>query len=120
MAVIVGDGGDNALTGTNNVDTLFGLGGDDVLKGGGGDDALIGGTGADTMLGGTGSDVYVVDEADDVVIEFSGQGTDTVESKIDYTLGDNVENLLLLAASGNSSGTGNGLNNQITGNSYTN
>ncbi|MGY0715361.1 hypothetical protein [Azospirillum argentinense] len=48
-----------------------------------------------------------------MVIEFVGEGTDTVRSAIDYTLGDNVEALVLTGAA--LVGTGNALNNSLTG-----
>ncbi|MGB0629773.1 MAG: beta strand repeat-containing protein, partial [Alphaproteobacteria bacterium] len=70
----------------------------------------------DILTGGTGNDTYVVDNGGDQVIENSGEGTDTVQSSILYTLGDHVENLTL-TGSDDLSGTGNSLNNQITGNS---
>ena len=57
---------------------------------------LDGVTGADTMIGGAGNDTYYVDNAGDTVIEFNGEGTDTVQSSISYTLGNHVENLVLL------------------------
>jgi Ca2+-binding RTX toxin-like protein len=50
------------------------------------------------------------------VVEAVGGGTDTVISKGDYTLGDNVENLTLAPATDNWGGAGNGLNNVIIGN----
>ena len=54
---------------------------------------LDGGAGNDTMAGGAGNDTYVVDAAGDVVTEAASAGTDTVQSRISYTLGANVENL---------------------------
>lgn len=125
MAVKVGDNNANVLTGTSGIDTLFGFGGNDTLKGGGGDDALIGGTGDDLMLGGTGNDIYVVDSwvtvagARDEVVEYAGQGIDTVESYAwRYTLPDHVENLTLLGTA--EWGWGNSLNNTIIGNAENN
>jgi Ca2+-binding RTX toxin-like protein len=74
------------------------------------DNILDGVTGADTMIGGLGNDTYYVDNVGDVVTEVSGEGVDTVDSSISYTLGANVENLTLLdfskAEKGIADGTG--------------
>jgi Ca2+-binding RTX toxin-like protein len=86
----------------------------DSLTGGAGDDRLDGGAGADRMTGGKGNDTYVVDSAADIVDELEGQGTDTVESAINYSLGDNVENLTLTG--GAKEGTGNTLANTLIAN----
>ena len=71
------------------------------------------------MAGGTGNDTYVVDNAGDVVVEAAGEGTDSVQSSIAYTLGDHLENLTLTGSSG-LAGTGNALDNRLTGNSGAN
>ncbi|WP_081739562.1 calcium-binding protein [Methylobacterium sp. 10] len=109
-----GTEGDNSLVGNGADNRLDGGVGNDTLAGQAGNDTLLGGTGADTMRGGTGNDTYVVDDAGDQVIELPGEGTDTVRSSIDYTLGDNVERLVLSGA-GDLDGTGNDLNNAIFG-----
>jgi trimeric autotransporter adhesin len=119
------DGGDgnDALDGGNGgigEDTLFGGAGNDTLKGGNGNDALDGGTGSDAMVGGKGDDTYVVLESGDKVTELAGQGTDTIESHVNLTLGANVENLILVFASGAINGTGNILANNIIGNEVAN
>ncbi|MBD2255636.1 hypothetical protein H6G14_31060 [Nostoc parmelioides FACHB-3921] len=88
--------------------------GDDLLIGGGGNDYLDGGTGADTLNGGAGNDTYIVDSLGDAITENVDEGTDTVQSILDYSLGDNLENLTLLGTAQN--GTGNTLANTITGN----
>ena len=100
-------------------DSLFGRGGDDTLSGGAGNDTLDGGTGADLMTGGTGNDLYVVDNLGDVVTEQAGQGTDTVQSSLTYTLGVNLENLTLTGGLA-INGTGNSLNNILVGNGSAN
>ncbi|MBR0556592.1 hypothetical protein J5J10_12970 [Ciceribacter sp. L1K23] len=117
-AVYGGDGADRIYGGIDN-DTFYGGNDADTLKGYAGNDTLDGGAGADRMEGGAGNDKFYVDDAGDVVVEASGQGTDTVESTIAYTLGANVENLILAGAS-NINGTGNSLANTITGNTGNN
>ena len=72
-----------------------------MLTGLGGNDTLNGGAGADTMIGGLGNDIYVVDNAGDVVDETGGDGTDTVQSSVTFSLSDavraigDIENLTL-------------------------
>jgi Ca2+-binding RTX toxin-like protein len=89
------------------------------LRGRGGNDVLIGGLGADTMQGDEGNDVYNVDNAGDVVIEASGNGFDTVQTTVSYTLSANVERLLLTGGPA-IDGTGNDQNNDIVGNEAAN
>jgi Ca2+-binding RTX toxin-like protein len=108
------DGTGNEL---NNV--LTGNAGANTLSGGAGNDTLNGGTGADTLVGGLGNDIYVVDNAGDVAIENAGEGTDTVQSYLTYTLGTDLENLTLLGAAA-IDGSGNELNNVLTGNAAAN
>jgi Ca2+-binding RTX toxin-like protein len=90
-----GNAGDNSITGTALADTLDGA------------------AGVDTLIGGAGNDVYHVDAAADVVQELAGEGTDTVIASADYTLGDNVESLVLTGAA--HVGTGNAGDNTLTG-----
>ena len=106
------------LTGSSNLNAT-GNTANNVLTGNSGANTLSGGTGSDTMAGGAGSDIYVVDAAGDVVTENADEGTDTVQSSIGYTLGANVENLTLTGSS-NLGGTGNALDNVLTGNTGAN
>jgi Tol biopolymer transport system component len=110
-------------TGTANF-TGNGLAGNDTIVGGIGSDILNGGTGDDSLIGAAGNDTYYVDSAYDVVTENLNQGTDTViTSLLDYTLGSNLENLTLTGVGvmghGYIIGTGNSLNNVITGSNST-
>jgi len=86
-----------------------------VLLGLNGDDVLIGGAGAaNQMQGGMGDDRYVV-TTNDTLVEAAGEGTDTVETTLGaYALRANFENLTYTGA-GNFTGTGNELNNVISG-----
>ncbi|HLF95665.1 MAG TPA: DUF4347 domain-containing protein, partial [Methylococcaceae bacterium] len=74
--------------------------------------------GADTLLGGAGDDTFLVNHAGDRIMERSGEGTDTVQSFIDYTLGTNLENLLLLGST--RTGFGNAQANRLEGNDFAN
>jgi Ca2+-binding RTX toxin-like protein len=108
--------GIDIIRGLGGNDILEGRGADDQLYGGAGDDRLDGGRGRDRMEGGSGFDTYVVENAGDLVIEQVNEGLDTVESSINYTLPEHVENLTLIG-SANLNGTGNELGNTIIGNS---
>ncbi|MBL8553962.1 MAG: right-handed parallel beta-helix repeat-containing protein [Phenylobacterium sp.] len=97
---LVGDAGDNTLTGGDLADTLAGGTGNDLLTGGGGDD------------------VFVVDDKLRIV-ETANGGIDTVRSSIGFSLPANVEVLELTGARA-STGNGNALDNVVTGNGAAN
>ncbi len=105
----VGNGLGNLIIGNALINTLLGLAGNDTLNGG---------AGADIMQGGGDNDVYIVDDLGDVVTENAGAGVDLVQSGVNYTLGLNVENLLLTGAA--ALGAGNWHANVITGNALAN
>lgn len=104
--LIIGDGGDNEL---------HGGGGSDTLIGGGGNDTLVGGFSASTLQGGVGDDRYVVLNGSDTIVEFAGEGVDTVATHAPaLVLSENVENGEFVGIGGVVM-TGNGLNNILTG-----
>jgi Ca2+-binding RTX toxin-like protein len=106
----------NKITGNAAANFLSGGGGNDTLIAGDNADDLDGGTGADSMTGGTGTDTYHVDDIGDKVAESGPAGEfDQVRSSISYTLGANLEGLVL-TGSATVDGTGNSLNNSIFGN----
>ncbi len=102
------DGTGNAL---NN--SVIGNLGHNTLTGLAGNDLLDGTAGINTLIGGTGNDTYVIRGALDTIQENAGEGSDMVRTLIDYTLGDNLEHMILV--SGDINGTGNALNNTMTG-----
>ena len=103
--------GTSAINGTGNAE-------DNTITGNRAANQLSGAAGEDTLIGGRGNDVYTID-ADDVVIESAGGGTDTLRADFTVTLDTNVENLLLLGSDA-INGTGNELANQMSGNSGAN
>ncbi len=106
----IGNDLDNSLTtGSSN----------DQLIGGGGNDVLDGGAGADLMAGGSGNDIYIADNFADSILENADEGNDTIKASVSFTLGAEVENLIL-TGSADINAYGNQLDNQLTGNSGNN
>ncbi len=116
---IIGNDFANRIDGAAGDDRLEGNAGNDVLIGGAGNDRLDGGTGNDQMAGGAGNDTYVIDAVLDTATELANQGIDTIETEfgkfnLSDQIGTNVENLTFTGV-GDFTGTGNSLNNSITG-----
>jgi Ca2+-binding RTX toxin-like protein len=111
VAIINGGIGNDILNGGDGSDTINGLAGNDTLNGG---------KGNDKMAGGAGNDVYEVESAGDKIIEAANQGIfdKVVSSLASFTLGANLEALVLASAALN--GTGNTLKNQLVGNGFNN
>lgn len=132
---ILGTAGNEILTGTADADNLRGYEGADKLYGGDGNDQLDGGqansgsgsalttqlgdSDVDYMFGGLGNDTYIVRDIGDKVVEYAGEGIDTVKSLINYTLPKYVE-ILSLEGTADLTGRGNELDNTIKGNSGNN
>ena len=106
-----------AINGTGN-------GFDNRITGNTGNNILTGGGGADTLIGGDGNDTYVVSGADTITEQANtstdtSPGIDTVNSAGSYTLGANLENLVLTGTAA-INGNGNSLSNRLTGNAANN
>ncbi|WP_272482614.1 beta strand repeat-containing protein, partial [Caulobacter sp. HMWF025] len=109
-----GDAGNDLLTNGDDGGLMAGGLGVDTLLGGSGADTLDGGTGADVMAGGQNDDTYYVDNIADQVVEYAGEGFDTVISSLAaYTLTGTVEAGLLTGTAVQL--TGNDLNNSLKG-----
>ncbi len=82
------------------------------------DNILTGNSGANMLTGGAGNDTYVVGTGDSAA-ENANAGIDTVQSSVTWTLGGNIENLILTGSTA-INGTGNTMDNILTGNSGSN
>ena len=115
---IIGSEHVDTIRGTDVANVLNGLGGADTLEGRGGHDRLDGGAGADTMRGGKDDDVYFVDDAGDVVEEFSRRraGYHHCAENIPCP-GGQCQDLQFVGIGrfGSFHGIGNALNNEIYG-----
>ena len=85
-ARVVGDGGSNTLTGTDQRDRIVAKAGDDTIDALGGADLVLAGAGHDHAQGGPGFDLLVGNAGDDVLDGgagcdhiFAGPGNDTVD-----------------------------------------
>lgn len=73
--LILGDSGDDALSGSARAEQLIGGAGVDTLNGAGGDDLIYGGQGKDILLGGDGNDILYGEGENDTLD--GGNGSDT-------------------------------------------
>jgi Ca2+-binding RTX toxin-like protein len=76
---IVGQGGNETISGLGGADTLQGEGGNDSLSGGDGDDYVYLGAGNDTGLGGEGADYITGGAGNDSLA--GGGGRDTIQAE---------------------------------------
>lgn len=106
--------GSSAINGTGNAvsNIIIGNAANNSLYGQAGNDTLDGALGIDNLYGGAGDDTYIVDSTTDTITEDVLGGRDTIQSSVNYTLGNNLERLVLKGATG-LIGTGNALDNNI-------
>src|SRR5262245_62610143 len=71
------------------------------------------------MDGGAGNDIYFIDSTSDVIQENAGQGNDIVHATVDYTIGPNIESVVL-DGTGNINAAGSAEPNALVGNSGNN
>jgi Ca2+-binding RTX toxin-like protein len=86
---------------------------DNHLVGNESNNVLAGGLGADTLEGGLGDDIYVLNDQNDELVDIGG--VDTIRSSLNTVLPPDFENLVLVGIT-DAQGTGNEVNNEITGN----
>ena len=80
---------------------------------------LTGNAASSTLAGEGGNDTYIISNANNVITESSGEGTDLIQTSVSYTLPNHTENISL-TGSGNINATGNTLSNILAGNSGNN
>jgi len=115
---LLGGDGNDKLYGDGGADTLYGQEGADTLYGDAGADVLDGGAGNDWLEGGADDDIYIVRDTGDFVSEQANGGHDLVRTTINLILFSDVEALVLMGGAG--IGTGNALDNDISGNKSNN
>ncbi len=110
-----GDGADRLDGGLGN-DKLNGEAGADRLEGGEGADLLDGGAGSDILIGGLGNDIYILNDLDDVLVELTGEGSDTARVGVDgWVMIAEIE-VMQLTGTDNIGATGNAASNNMKGN----
>ena len=107
--IALGAGNDTVINSGKLVGDVYLGDGADIFDGRGG--MLLG-----SVFGGLGDDLYYLTQAS--TISDSG-GTDTINARLTYTLGNGIENLTL-GGFGNFKGTGNTADNTLTGNTSSN
>ncbi len=119
--ILRGGSANDYLEGRDGNDVLIGGEGNDVLEGGNGNDVLSGGSGQNTLSGGAGDDTYLVAEINDVIVEKTSEGIDSIQTMIStYILPDFVENLQYIGNGDVFHGGGNQLDNVIQSDSSMN
>ncbi|MCH4892153.1 hypothetical protein GO308_03385 [Sphingomonas sp. SFZ2018-12] len=122
----VGPGGDQIryvvnVNGSAFADNIRGNNIPNILAGLAGNDTLEGGASADVLIGGTGDDTYFVENIDDAITEFAGEGADTIiirstASNFVLSAGVDVETLSADTGTAPINVTGNWQSQTINGN----
>jgi Ca2+-binding RTX toxin-like protein len=113
--VVIGGAGIEKVINTGKIDAYVFLQGDDDIF------DNRGGTVTGEIRGNAGNDKLITNRASDVLTEYSGEGTDTVQSSVSYQLAEFVERLVLTGKKNISgSGSDTATINHIHGNSGNN
>jgi 2',3'-cyclic-nucleotide 2'-phosphodiesterase (5'-nucleotidase family) len=115
-----GGTGTDTLSGDAGSDTLNGGDGADRLDGGTGNDSLSGGIGADTLIGGAGDDRFLFNELQDLIIETSGGGADTIIASVSMSNIDHIEALQIASGISGITITGGAGDDMLIGNGLAN
>ncbi|MDI1229008.1 MAG: hypothetical protein PSY14_15105 [bacterium] len=112
---------DMSLVAVGEIEYLYLIG--SAINGTGNDEknTLVGNAAVNTLAGGLNNDGYIVNNMADIIVEYAGEGFDTIYSSVSYTMAAftasyHVEGLTLTGTSA-INGTGNTNDNFLTGNS---
>jgi Ca2+-binding RTX toxin-like protein len=116
---IIGNGGDDNLTGGEKNDQIYGNDGNDIIYGMGGNDYISGGAGTDYLYGGDGNDQISAGEGNDFL--YGGNGNDFMGggAEGDDVLYGEAGDDAMYGVTGNDSLYGGSGNDLLDGNGYT-
>lgn len=77
------------VTTSNAPESIFGSSGNDEIRAQAGNDTLVGNGGVDLLIGGTGDDWYIVSERETYIFEEVGEGSDTLEASVSFSMEEN-------------------------------
>lgn len=97
--------------------TIVGNSGNDTLTAGSGADTIVSGSGISTLIAGSGYNTLIVNNAADVIQATSASSNVTVQSSVDFTLGQYLDTLNLIGSADLVGRGNNGASNYISGNS---
>jgi Ca2+-binding RTX toxin-like protein len=111
---------DMSLVAVGEIEYLYLVGGAERGTGNDEKNTLVGNAGVDTLAGGLENDGFIVNDMADIIVEYAGEGFDTIYSSVSYTMAAftasyHVEGLTLIGTDA-INGTGNTNDNFLTGN----